>query len=103
MYVLEEGKFRRVYLLSYDVGIVAGLDFEGAVVCPEIDGISDTCNTAFVDLLILALSQRRKITDLPSRRLQCQLLRTPDLHTSSNTQRTMGTWQESDRRHCAPR
>ena len=37
MYVLEEGKFRRVYLLSYDVGIVAGLDFEGAVVCPEID------------------------------------------------------------------
>ena len=38
------------YLLANDIGVVARLDFEGAVIRPEIDGICDACNSAFIDL-----------------------------------------------------
>lgn len=54
MVFLEEGKIRRVYLLSYDVGIVTGLNFEGAVVRPEVNGIGNARNAAFVDLLFIS-------------------------------------------------
>jgi hypothetical protein len=37
-------------LLSDDIGIVAGFDFEGTVVGPEIDGDSDACDTPLIDL-----------------------------------------------------
>ena len=39
-----------LYLLSDDVGIMAGLDFEGAVIRPQIDRIGDAGNTSFIDL-----------------------------------------------------
>lgn len=103
MYALEEGKVRRLYLLSYDVGIVAGLDFEGAVVRPQVNGIGDACNTALVDLRMSVLSHASYNAKLPFPRLPSQLSRTRGPRIFSSNRRTMEIWRGSGRRHCALR
>lgn len=50
---LWEGKQASLYLLSDHVGVVTSLDFEGAVVCPEVDRVGDTSNTPFIDLHLM--------------------------------------------------
>jgi len=56
MPVLWEGK-HPVYLLSDHVGIMARFHLERAIVCPQVDGGSDTGNTAFKYLTMSACSQ----------------------------------------------
>ena len=41
---------RSVYSLSDDIGVVASVDFEAAVVRPQIDGDGNACNASFIDL-----------------------------------------------------
>lgn len=57
---LWEGKQVYLYLLSDHVGVVTGLDFEGAVVCPEVDRVGDTSNTPFIDLPLMLASGTSK-------------------------------------------
>lgn len=40
-----------LYLLSDHIGVVTCLDFEGAVVRPEVDGIGDAGDASLVDHL----------------------------------------------------
>ena len=40
-----------VYSLSDDVGIMAGIDLEAAVIRPQVDGDGNACYTSFVDLV----------------------------------------------------
>lgn len=51
---LWEGNLVCLYLLSDHIGVMAGLDFEGAIICPKVNGIGDACYTTFVDLHISA-------------------------------------------------
>ena len=41
-------------LLSDHVGIVAGFDFEAAVLGPQIDGVGDTGDAPFVNLTLIS-------------------------------------------------
>lgn len=43
-----------LYLLSDDVGIMTCLDFEGAIVRPEIYGVGNTSNATFIDLIFIS-------------------------------------------------
>ena len=47
---LWEGNHAYSYLLSDHVWVMAGFDFEGAVVGPQINRICDTGHTALIDL-----------------------------------------------------
>lgn len=49
------------YLLSDHVGIVAGFDFEGAVVGPEVNRVRDTRNTSLVDLFALTCQRSHRL------------------------------------------
>lgn len=40
-----------LYLLSHEMGNVGSLHFEGAIVCPKVDGVGDAGATALVDHL----------------------------------------------------
>ena len=51
---LWEGNLVCLYLLSDHIRVMAGLDFEGAIVCPEVNRICDACYTSFVYLRRLA-------------------------------------------------
>lgn len=47
-------KGRARYLLSNQVHIVTSLNFEVAVICPQVDGVWYACDAALVDLAALA-------------------------------------------------
>ena len=47
---LWEENLVRLYLLSDHIRVMARLDFEGAVICPQVDRICDACYTSFVYL-----------------------------------------------------
>lgn len=51
---LWEGNHVCLYLLSDHIGVVAGLDFEGAIVGPQVNGIGDACYTSFIYLCMSA-------------------------------------------------
>lgn len=44
-------KGRARYLLSDQVNVVTSLNFEGAVVCPQVDRVWYACDAALVDLV----------------------------------------------------
>lgn len=44
-----------LYILSDDVRVVAGLDFEAAIVCPHVDGCANTGDRSLIDLQLSAL------------------------------------------------
>lgn len=43
-----------LYLLSNDIRVMIRLDFECAVVCPQVDRGRDACDAAFVDLMFIS-------------------------------------------------
>ena len=51
---LWEGNLVCLYLLSDHIGVMAGLDFEGAIICPQVNGIGDACYTSLVYLRMSA-------------------------------------------------
>ena len=51
---LWEGNHVCLYLLSDHIGVVAGLDFEGAIVGPQVNGIGDACYASFIYLCMSA-------------------------------------------------
>lgn len=53
LFAVKGRKAAYQYLLSDHVGIMAGFDFEGAVVGPQVNGIRNTGNTSLVDLFAL--------------------------------------------------
>jgi hypothetical protein len=87
------------YLLSDHVGFVVRLDFEAAVVGPEIDGDADASDTALVDLPrvspIFVYTGDVGSPSLPPRSRQSQ---TPSRHISSRSRRTKGILRGSGRR-----
>ena len=40
-----------LYLLSDDIGIVASLDFEGTVICPQVNRVGDAGHASLIDLV----------------------------------------------------
>lgn len=51
---LWEGNLVCHYLLSNHIGVMAGLDFEGTIICPQVNGIGDAGYASLVDLRISA-------------------------------------------------
>ena len=51
---LWEGNLVCLYLLSDHIGVMAGLDFEGTIICPQVNGIGDACYASLVYLRISA-------------------------------------------------
>ena len=50
MLCMSMGYFAIIHLLSYYIGIVAGLGFERAIIRPQVDGVGNRCNSTLVDL-----------------------------------------------------
>ena len=45
-----EGNHISIHLLSYHVGVMASLYFEGAVIGPQVNGVCYTCYASLIDL-----------------------------------------------------
>lgn len=96
----EGRKVHHIYLLSDQLRIMASLDFETAVVGPEIDRICYAGHTALVHLSHCEPSRTilQSALCVPCLQPLFQQSQTPNPRTSSNNRRTRETWRGSGRR-----
>lgn len=96
--VKREGK-SPVYLLSDHVWIMACLNLEGAVVCPEVNRSSNASDPSLEDLKIFSRAPAARQQAIPFQQPRCQQSRIRDRHISSSIQTIEGTWRGNGRRH----
>ncbi len=84
---LWEGNLVFLYLLSDHVGVVARLDFEGAVVRPQVDRVGDAGDSSLVDLALLSRVLCCLVSTLPIPPPPSPQWKIPDPHTSSSTRK----------------
>lgn len=85
--LLWEGNLVFLYLLSDHVGVVARLDFEGAVIRPQIDRVGDAGDSSLVNLALLSKVLCFPVDSLPIQPPLSPQWRIPDPHISSSTRK----------------